>query len=120
VIAQKSRPAKAANPNENSSHATMYPRKIRLSDTAEAYIAGLAVDLMLAEVELHQLPPCLLELWEYGLQTGRQSRQAEVDQLQSDCDRLYGHAARGTFKVPLRSQGRTFAELEAIRNAGAK
>lgn len=118
MSAKKSCPGeKAANPNDNSSQHTRYPAKIRLSATAEAYIAGLAVDLMLAELELHQLPPCLLELWEYGYQTGRESRQAEVNQLQSDCDRYYAAACRGTFAVPMRTQGKTFAELELQRGA---
>ena len=92
---KKSRPGeKAANPNENSSHATTYPRRIHLSDTAEACIAGLAVDLMLAEVELHQLPPSVVELWEYGYQTGRQSRQAEIDYANRAADRLYREVCR--------------------------
>ena len=86
---KKSRPAKAANPNENSSQTTTYPRRIHLSDTAEAYIAGLAVDLVLDRLQLHQLPPSLMELWEYGYQTGRQSRQAELDHLNWTADRLY-------------------------------
>ena len=67
-----------------------YPRKIRLSDTAEEYIADLAVDLMLAEVELHQLSPALLELYTYAFEAGRSvSRQDEIDRLRWERDLWY-------------------------------
>ena len=110
---KKSRPAKAANPNENSSQPTTYPRRIHLSDTAEAYIAGLAIDLMLAEVELHQLPPSVVELWEYGYQTGRQSRQAEIDHLSWTADRLYIAMCARSPKPYIDRP--SYAELERIR-----
>lgn len=91
MIAQKSRPGeKAASPVENSSHSTAYPAKIRLSDSAESYIAGLAVDLIMAEVELHQLSPALLEFWMYAYETGRSvARQEEIDRLTWERDLWY-------------------------------
>ena len=88
---EKSRPGeRATNPNENSSQATTYPRRIHLTDTAEAYIADLAVDLMLAEVELHQLSPALLEFYTYAFEAGRSvSRQDEIDRLRWERDLWY-------------------------------
>ncbi len=65
-----------------------YPRKIQLSDTAETYIAALAVDLLLDELQLGQVPWSLRQLWEFGYQTGRESRQPEIDQANADADRL--------------------------------
>ena len=92
-----------------------YPRKIRLSDTAEEYIAGLAVDLLLDEVQLWQLPSSLLQLWEFGFQTGRESRQAEIDYLDHECSRYYYEFCRRQSR-PLRDPNSpSFAELEDRR-----
>jgi hypothetical protein len=83
-----------------------------------SYLTGALDFVMYGYLELHQLPPSVAALIYYGETLGRNARQQEVDQLQSDCDRLYSAAARGTFKVPMRAQGKTFAELEILRNAG--
>jgi hypothetical protein len=66
-----------------------YPAKIKLTDTAEAVIAEYAVDLMLAELELHQLPPALLEFYVYAYESGRESQQPEIDHLKWDRDLWY-------------------------------
>lgn len=66
-----------------------YPAKIRLSDTADAYIAALAVDLAIAEVELPQLPDSLMEFHTYAFEAGRASRQADIDRLRWERDLWY-------------------------------
>lgn len=66
-----------------------YPPKIRLSDSADAYIVGLAVDLAIAEIGLEQLPNSLMEFYTYAYEAGRASRQDEIDRLNWECDRWY-------------------------------
>jgi hypothetical protein len=90
----------------------------RLAPHVESYLDSALSIIMGGYLELHQLPRSVAALIFYGETLGRNSRQQEVDQLQSDCDRLYSAAARGTFRVPMRAQGKTFADLEALRNEG--
>jgi hypothetical protein len=45
--------------------------------------------------------------------------QPFLDQLHSDLDRLHRALDRGSWKAPMRSQGRSFAELELIRGGGS-
>ena len=90
-----------------------YPRKIHLSDTAEACIADLAVDLVLDRLQLHQLPPSLAEFYEFAYEAGRRSRQAEIDYLNQTADRLYREVCR---RVPPRQPNYVSrADLERIR-----
>jgi hypothetical protein len=89
-----------------------------LAPAVDAYLTGTLDLVMYGYLDLDQLPRSVAALIFYGETLGRNSRQQEVDQLQSDCDRLYSAAARGTFKVPMRAQGKTFAELEFLRNEG--
>jgi hypothetical protein len=70
----------------------------------------------LAPPELSEVEAARLE----GFWAAVAVTQPFLDQARSDADRYYAAAAAGTFKVPMRSQGSTFAELEARRNAGAK
>ncbi len=65
------------------------PRQIRLSHTAETYIAALAVDLVAGHCELWQLPPSLLEFHTYAWAQGHSSRQGEVDRLNWQADLWY-------------------------------
>lgn len=69
-----------------------YPQTIRLSDTAEAVIADFAVDLMLDELQLWQLPPSLFEFFTYAYESGRtaglDSRDG-LDRLKFEADRWY-------------------------------
>lgn len=90
-----------------------YPAKIRLSDSAEAYIAGLAVDLALAEIELHQLPAALLEFWSFAYENGRGSRQTELDRANADADRYYAEMCRRP--APRYAETPSYADLERIR-----
>lgn len=92
-----------------------YPPKIQLSDSAEAYIAALAVDLMLAKVELHQLPESLMELYTYAYECGRTSRQAALDHVNAVADRLYQEVCRRPAKPFVDPNRPSFAELTRIR-----
>ena len=87
-----------------------------LAPHVDSYLTGTLDLIIYGLLDLDQLPRSVAALIYYGETLGRNSRQQEVDQLQSDCDRLYSAAARGTFKVPMRARGKTFAELEASRN----
>lgn len=66
-----------------------YPDKISLSVTAENYLDGLAMDLVLGYAHYWQLSPALTQLWEFAYQQGRASRAAEVAALENDADRFY-------------------------------
>jgi hypothetical protein len=83
-----------------------------------SYLTGALDFVMYGYLELHQLPRSVAALIYYGETLGRNARQQEVDQAESNADRYYAAAARGTFKVPMRAQGKTFAELEILRNEG--
>lgn len=70
-----------------------FPAQITLSDPAERYLSKLADALVTGSVELWQLPPSLMALYafahEAGVDTGKQSRQPEIDRLNAEADRLY-------------------------------
>lgn len=52
-----------------------------------------ALDLLIAgRIGLHELPPLLFAAYCLGHDDGRTSRQAEVDRLDAECDRLYAIA----------------------------
>lgn len=61
-----------------------------------------------------------LTWWTRGWNAKTESVAPELSNLENECDRLYGIAARGGFGTPIiRNQGRSFAELEQIRAGGA-
>lgn len=68
-------------------------RRIRLSATAEAFLAQLADDLITGYRELWQLPPSLMSLWTFGEQCGYQAAKAEdraqLERAESAADRFY-------------------------------
>jgi hypothetical protein len=69
------------------------------------------------------VPPKLNEIESARLEgywMGVAATQPFLDQLHSDLDRLHRALDRGSFTAPMRTQGRTFFELEKIRNAGKK
>jgi hypothetical protein len=113
VIAQKSRPAKAAHPQlEDKSYSTVYPSKIVLTDAAETYIEQLAYDLVIGNVELHQLSDALLQFHAFAWNAGRNSANAVIDRLNHECDRLYMAAFN---PVKIDHNRPTYAALERIR-----
>jgi hypothetical protein len=91
----------------------------RLPKSVDAYLNGTLDLVVYGLLDLDQLPRPVAALIFFGEALGRNSRQHEIDQLEADCDRYYRAACNGGFSSPLRSQGRTFAELEALRNAPA-
>jgi hypothetical protein len=67
------------------------------------------------------LPPTLTPFEEgraWGYWEGIAATQPFLDQLNSDLDRMHRAVDRGTFKVPMRSMGKSHSELELIRNGG--
>jgi hypothetical protein len=60
-----------------------------------------------------------LTWWTRGWNAKTKADWERIRYLENECDRLYGIAARGGFGVPIiRKHGKSFAELEAHRNAG--
>ena len=113
MIAQKSRPGeKAASPVEDKPNSTLYPSKIVLSAAAETYIDQLSYDLVLGNVELHQLSDALLQFHAFAWNAGRNSANSVIDRLNHECDRLY-MAAWNPVKIDHNRP--TFAQLERIR-----
>lgn len=71
----------------------------------------LANELLKGTLELWELPPSLAGLYYLGEHNGYKPAQARLDELERECDRLFGFATRGGFSKPLRPQGLTFVEL---------
>jgi hypothetical protein len=86
-----------------------------LAPHVDAYLHGTLDLVMYGLLGLDQLPRSVAALVFYGEVLGRAGRQPEVDQLNADCDRYYRAACSGGFSAPLRTQGRTFAELQELR-----
>ncbi len=83
------------------------------------YLDDVLESLIYGRVELHDVPrevAALYYLGEAAHVSGVLNLRWELEQAQADADRLYGVCARGGFGVPIiKSQGRTFAELQALR-----
>lgn len=93
-----------------------YPDQITLSDVAEVYLQRLAVDLAAGVVEFRQLPPALRALHVFAYEQGRQSRQAELDRLGDEADRLYTELCR---RQPSRDAETLHDFLQAQKHRGA-
>ena len=69
--------------------------------------------LILGEVELHELTPALAAWWTLAHESGRQSRQAEIDHANSEADRYYRAAYHPRSRIdPNRP---SYSQLERIR-----
>jgi hypothetical protein len=77
------------------------PRRLVISDTAETVIGAWADKLLTGELSLADLPPALLQLWEYGYQCAWETQQREIDRLNYTADRTYAEMCRRT-PPPLR------------------
>jgi hypothetical protein len=95
-----------------SAPAVFYPDRIRLSLGAERYLEQLGVDLAMGTVNAWQLPPSLLQFFTFAYEQGKASRQAEVDALNHEADRLYAEICR---RLPPRQDYRSYSELSRIR-----
>ena len=93
--------------------AVVYPDRIRLSAGAERYLEQLGVDLVTGAVEAWQLPPSLLQFFTFAYEQGKASRQAEVDGLNDEADRLYAEMCRRI--PPPQRESKSFADLSRIR-----
>lgn len=80
-----------------------------------SYLEGALHMVMYGLLSFDRLPLAVQALVFYGETLGRAGRQAEIEQLNADADRYYRAACNGGFSAPLRTQGRTFAELEELR-----
>lgn len=89
-----------------------YPRRIRLSKHADTYLTQLVDDLIVGDVELHQLPQPLADLYLYGHLDGIKSVQPALDRANADADRLYVVAYN---PAPPIKPAPSYAELEQRR-----
>lgn len=91
-----------------------YPPRIRLTMGAERYLEQLGQDLVTGGVELHQLPPALLQFYVFAFEQGRASAptQQQVGQAHAEADRLYAEVCR---RIPPKTDWQSFAELSRIR-----
>ena len=71
--------------------------------------------LILGEVELHELTPALAAWWTLAHESGRASRQAEVDHANAEADRYYSEMCRRPAKPFMDANHPTYAGLERIR-----
>ena len=75
----------------------------------------LVLELQERDLELWQLPRPLRGLYflgeHYGYTQGVESVLERVEQLETECDRLYSQASQGTFKRQLAPQGLTYPQL---------
>lgn len=87
--ARESRPegnqaADVLDKNSNSNQSpTLYGASV------ETQLDGLLTRLMLGTVELYQCTPALAAWWTFAHENGRKSRQAEIDRLSDEADRLH-------------------------------
>ena len=81
--------------------------------TVENQLDKILWRLILGEVELHELTPALAAWWTLAHESGRASRQAEVDRLNSEADRYYRAAYNPRSRIDPNHP--TYAGLERIR-----
>lgn len=83
----------------------------------------LVLELQERDLELWELPRPLRGLYflgeHYGYTKGVESALERVEQLETECDRLYTQASEGTFRRPQAPQGLTYAELCRVRGENA-
>ncbi|WIB68790.1 hypothetical protein DEI93_07110 [Curtobacterium sp. MCBD17_035] len=80
-----------------------------MPDAVEEYLLHLLADLMTGTVGLDQMPAAVAAL----LMWGNQPLRDRIDQLQHECDRLYGEVARRT--PPVQALPEPFAEVQERR-----
>ena len=71
----------------------------------------LADEILQNELQLWELPTGIRSLYYLGEHYGLLHSQARLEELERECDTLFGIAARGGFTRPLPPQGLTYAEL---------
>lgn len=83
----------------------------------------LVLELQERDLELWELPRPLRGLYflgeHYGHLRGVESALERVEQLETECDRLYTQASQGSFKRQQAPQGLTYAELCRVRGETA-
>lgn len=81
--------------------------------TVEKPLDRILWQVLSGDVELYQLTPALVAWWTLAHNTGRVSRQAEIDRLNSENDRLYQRAWNPLAPIKI---GPSYAELEKTRH----
>lgn len=75
----------------------------------------LVSELASNTLDLWQLPATLRDLYSlgeyYGYQQGLEVSYERLEELETECDRLYTQASQGSFTKPLKPQGFTYPEL---------
>lgn len=83
----------------------------------------LVLELQERDLELWELPRPLRGLYflgeHYGHLRGVESALERIEQLETECDRLFTQASQGSFKRQQAPQGLTYAELCRARGENA-
>ena len=91
----------------------------QVAETTRFYLENLLDDMIRGRVELHQVPHEIAAFYYLGEAVHIPEvlcLRAELSQALADRERYYRAASRGGFGVAvLKPQGKTFAELEALR-----
>ncbi|WP_460569249.1 hypothetical protein [Humibacter soli] len=85
---------------------------MRFSDNAERYLNQLGIDLLLGKIELHQLPPSLMQFYEFAFEAGRQSLLPDLEKAQDQRDQFYERWLNPGRKYPELQQRRMRAGSE--------
>lgn len=90
-----------------------------MEQVTERYLEGLYESLSSNKIDLYDVPPAVALFYYLGEAHGEARLRGELEQALADRDRYYSHASRGGFTVPLKKQGKTFAELSRLRGEHA-
>ncbi|MEA9997839.1 hypothetical protein QN367_01875 [Cryobacterium sp. RTS3] len=121
MSAEKSRPTAngAAQELTNATTASLKPEHSNpakpaalIGATVEKPLDAILWKIILGHAELHQLTPALFAWWTLAHDTGRASRQAEIDRLSDENDRLYLRANNDPKQVAAITQRRLDGHFE--------
>ena len=84
-----------------------------IGHTVENQLDRILWQLILGEVELHELTPALAAWWTLAHESGRASRRAEVGHANAEADRYYAAMCRRP--APRQPNYVSHADLERIR-----
>ena len=73
--------------------------------------------ILSGDLPLDQTTPLVQRIYSLGYWAGHEARSNEITQALHERDIYYRVAARGGFGAPrIKNQGKTFAQLQALRN----
>lgn len=91
----------------NTTEQTTKPQLIGAS--VDGRLDAVLWELLAGKLELWQLAPGLAAWWHVAYDAGYRARQAEIDRLNAECDRLYARA----YNTPAQRKAIIARELDA-------